>query len=79
MGHIAEMELEQLLDGTLPFLKKAFVKQHLAVCPECAKRMEYIHLEREEFACLAVELRRLEEADTLSRKITAQTVTTLWS
>lgn len=68
MGHIEETELEQLLDDTLPFLRKAFVKHHLADCPECAKRMERIRAEKEEFDRMVAVLHRLEEADKQSEK-----------
>ncbi len=70
MGHIEETELEQLLDGTLPFLRRRLVKRHLDVCPDCSKRMERIRLEKEEFDRMVVELRRLEEADRQSSKLT---------
>lgn len=70
MGHIEETELEQLLDGTLPFLRRRLVKRHLDVCHDCSKRMERICLERDEFNRMVVELRRLEEADRQSSKLT---------
>lgn len=68
MGHIEETELEQLLDGTLPFLRTRLLKLHLAYCPECAERMERIRLEKEEFDRMVVVLHRLEEADKQSEK-----------
>ena len=69
MGHIEETELEQLLDGTLPFLRKRLVKRHLAVCLDCSKLMEHIRSERDEFNRMVVELQRLEEADRQSSKL----------
>ena len=79
MKHIDEIELEQMLDGTLPLLRKPFVKLHLGSCEECRKKLEEMREGQEAFQLVAAQMRRLDEADRQSAKYTRQTVTSIYS
>jgi predicted anti-sigma-YlaC factor YlaD len=78
MKHVTKIELEQSLDGTLPFVKTAFVKLHLMGCPGCRRQLEKMCEERKEFERMAVVVRKLEEADQKSAQITRQTVASVF-
>ncbi len=78
MEHVSEIELERFLDGTLPFVKKAFVKLHLMGCPGCNRQLDKLCEERKEFERMAVVVRKLEEADQKSAQITRQTVASVF-
>lgn len=78
MKHVSKIELERSLDGTLPFVKKAFVKLHLMGCPVCRRQLENLCKERKEFERMAVVVRKLEEADQRSAQVTRQTVASVF-
>ena len=78
MEHVSEVELERFMDGTLPFVKKAFVKLHLMGCPGCHRQLEKLCEERREFERMAVVIRKLEEADRRSAQVTRQTVASVF-
>ena len=75
MEHVSNIELEQLLDETLPLVKKTFVKLHLKGCPVCQGRMEKLQEERHEFEGIVAIVRKLEEADRKSTQTTRLMVT----
>jgi hypothetical protein len=75
MEHVSDVELEQLLDETLPLVKKTFVKLHLKGCPVCQGRMAKQQEERHEFEAIIAVARKLEEADRKSTQATHLMVT----
>ena len=79
MPHIDEIELEQLLDKTLPLLRIPLVKAHLLHCKQCQEKLEAIRKEKEDFRNLLPQLNRLNDADRQSEVTTMQTVSNIFT
>ena len=78
MSHLKDIELEQILDGTLPLLRRPFANLHLKSCKECQARLDKLRKDNEELKKLFGFMQRLDDADSQSMEATSSRITTIF-